>query len=128
MTITAHPISTNHDTPFHCGESMFETPPARNPFGPIAGYTTWRCSCGFQQDAPVLSAAGKLPAVAEPRIDETRLVAALSQVERLRWELDIATFDLRIAVEDAIQRGASPADIASAIDLGPDEVQSLVSR
>ena len=61
-------------------------------------------------------------------LDPTPLVAALSNVERLRWELDAATFDLRVAVEEAILGGASPADIASAIDLGPDEVQLLVSQ
>lgn len=61
-------------------------------------------------------------------LNRTRLVAALSDVERLRWELDAATFELRVAVEEAILGGASPADIASAIDLGPDEVQLLVSQ
>lgn len=61
-------------------------------------------------------------------LDKTRLVAALSNVERLRWELDAATFELRVAVEEAILGGASPADIASVIDLGPDEVQLLVSQ
>lgn len=61
-------------------------------------------------------------------LDRTRLLAALSNVERLHWELDAATFELRVAVEEAILGGASPVDIASAIDLGPDEVQLLVSQ
>lgn len=128
MTLTtAGPASTDHNSqPFHCGEAMSMV--SRSDLsGPAAGYTTWRCFCGFQQDGPV-SRQLEVPANRGVQINQTRLVAALSQVERLRWELDIATFDLRIAVEDAIQRGASPAEIASAIDLGPDEVQLLVAQ
>lgn len=128
MTLTtAGPASTHQNTrPFHCGEAMSAVSQS-DLSGPAAGYTTWRCFCGFQQDGP---AAGErtLPEHRGARTDHTRLVAAMSRVERLRWELDIATFDLRVAVEDAIQRGASPADIAVAIDLGPDEVHQLVAR
>ena len=116
-----------YGTPSHCGEPMSVLARVQGSLQPADGYTTWRCFCGFQLDGP----AGHnrfLPAYKESRMDETRLVAALSQVERLRWELDIATFDLRVAVEEAIQGGASPAEIAAAIDLGPDDVQLLVTQ
>lgn len=62
-------------------------------------------------------------------LNADRLLSALSNVERLRSELDAAMFELRVAVENAIQEGVSPADVAAAMeDLGAADSQLLVSR
>lgn len=128
MTLTAMPgrLRDSRQVPTHCGEEMRAMPDAAAILPGTADYVTWRCFCGYQQDAPADGSAGMVslrPAGMDPAV----LVAALSRVEKLRWELDAATFELQAAVGEAIQAGVSIREIAAAVDLDSDEVKSLVS-
>lgn len=106
----------------HCGEPMVPLMQGGTTCEPAPGYSTWRCLCGFQQDAAIRAQQD-----ARASADSAALLTAFSRVERLRWDLDTAMFDLQLMIEEALGRGASPAEVAAILDCDPGEVHGLAA-
>lgn len=108
----------------HCGEPMVPLMQGGKTCETAPGYSTWRCLCGFQQDAAMRAQQDDRASV---EVDSAALLAAFSRVERLRWDLDTAMFDLQLMIEEVLGRGASPAEVAAILDCDPGEVHGLAA-